>query len=582
MHRRDVAFIPWRFYLILSLILLVISGLVVRVIDLTVIKRGFLQNEGNVRVLRTINTPAFRGMITDRNNYPLAVSTSVYSVWINPRDFTATASHLKVLSRLLDIKPSHIQDLIKPEKGKHREFVYAKRGVSPEVAVKIKQLALPGVYLQEEYKRYYPEGEIAAHLVGFTNVDDKGQEGLELAYNQWLTGLPGKKMVIKDRLGRVVSDVRTIQEQKPGNDLVLSIDKRIQYLAYRELLAGVQQNVASSASVVVLDVKTGEILAIVNQPSFNPNNRPLHRTDIYRNRAVTDTFEPGSTIKPFSIASVLDSGQYKPDTIINTYPGWIRVDRHVVQDEHNNGPLTVAQVLQKSSNVGVTKMILSLPPNQLWSLLHRVGFGEITGVGFPGEQSGSLVKRSKWAPFTLATLSFGYGMSVTPIQLAQAYSIFANGGIKIPISLVKIDKAPVGERVIDATLAKQMMALLETVTTAKGATGELARVPGYLVAGKTGTAKIVGLHGYEKHRYTSTFVGIAPASNPRLVVAVVIHDPQGKQYYGGFVAAPVFEKIMEGALRILNVPPDDMSVSAPITTANANAITAALDDEAVK
>jgi cell division protein FtsI (penicillin-binding protein 3) len=324
-------------------------------------------------------------------------------------------------------------------------------------------------------------------------------------------------------------------------------------------MEGVQKNIAASGTVIVLDVKTGEILAMVNQPSFNPNNRPAQRGDVYRNRALTDTFEPGSTIKAFSIASALDSGLYKPDSVIDTQPGWMRVDHHVVRDEHNNGSISLAQILQVSSNVGTTKMMLTLPPEQLWSLLHRVGFGEITGIGFPGEQSGQLVKRKHWSPFTLATLSFGYGISVTPLQLAQAYAIFANKGLKIPLTMLKSDKDAVGTRVMDAKVADQMLALLETVTTAKRATGELARVPGYRIAGKTGTAIMAGLHGYQKHHYTSTFVGIAPVSNPKVIVAVVIHDPQGKQYYASFVSAPIFEKIMEGTLRILNIPPDDAS-----------------------
>jgi cell division protein FtsI (penicillin-binding protein 3) len=558
-HRLQATFTPWRYYLVIALILSVILGLAARVVDLTIIKQGFLQHEGNVRVLRTLNAPAFRGMIVDRNGYPLAVSTSVYSAWVNPQDFTLNADHLKSLSSILGVKPANIQELIQHDKIKHREFLYLKRSLAPAIAEQLKKLTLPGLYLQEEYKRYYPEGEVAAHVVGLTNIDDKGQEGLELAYNQWLTGVPGKKSVIKDRLGRTVTEVRTIQQQVPGKDITLSIDRRIQYLAYRELMQGIKENVAISGSVIVLDVKTGEVLAMVNQPSFNPNNRSSHQTDVYRNRAVTDSFEPGSTIKAFSIASALESGLYKPDSIIDTHPGWMRVDHRVVRDEHNNGPINVAQILQVSSNVGTTKIILSLPANQLWSLLHRVGFGEITGVGFPGEQSGSLINRSKWAPFTLATLAFGYGISVTPLQLAQAYSIFANDGIKIPVSLLKVDKEPAGERVIDVSVARQMMGLLESVTTAKGATGALARVPGYRVAGKTGTAVMAGVHGYQKHHYTSSFVGIAPVTNPRVIVAVVVHDPQGKHYYASFVSAPIFEKIMEGTLRILNVQPDDVA-----------------------
>jgi cell division protein FtsI (penicillin-binding protein 3) len=550
-------FIPWRFYLLLIGISLVVVGLITRVIDLAIFKQGFLQHEGDVRVMRTVNTTSFRGMITDRNGFPLAVSTTVYSIWINPKEFIAATPNLQALSALTGIDSKTILTMIQHDTLKHRGFAYLKRSVSPETASKIKQLAVPGVYLQEEYKRYYPEGEIAAHVLGFTNIDDIGQEGLELAYNQWLAGTPGKKLVIKDRLGRVITDVREMREQKAGGDLVLSIDRRIQYLAYRELMEGMQKNLAVSGSIIVMDVKTGEILAMVNQPSFNSNKRPADRSDTFRNRAVTDTFEPGSTIKAFSIASALDSGLFTPASTIATAPGWLRVDRRVVKDEHNNGTINVGQILQYSSNVGVTKMILQLPPTQLYSLLHRVGFGEITGVGFPGEQSGSLVNRKRWSPFTLATLSFGYGISVTPIQLAQAYSIFANDGIKIPISLLRVNEPPQGERVLNAKVAEEMLALLETVTTAKRATGELARVPGFRVAGKTGTAIMAGPHGYQKHHYISTFVGIAPVSNPRLLVAVILHDPHGKQYYASFVSAPVFEKVMEGTLRIMNITPDD-------------------------
>jgi cell division protein FtsI (penicillin-binding protein 3) len=555
--RLQATFIPWRFYLVISLILLIIMGLIARVVDLTVLNRIFLQHEGDARVLRTLNSPAFRGMITDRNGYPLAVSTSVFSIWMNPQDFLATPENIDDLAHTLAVSSSSILTQLSAHKTKGREFIYIKRGVQPDLAAAVKKLDLPGVYLQEEYKRYYPEGEVSAHIIGFTNIDDKGQEGLELVYNDWLTGSRGIKRVIKDRLGRSVSDVKLIQQQHPGKDLTLSMDRRIQYLAYRELMAGIKDNVAVSGSVVVMDVKTGEILAMVNQPSYNPNNRSERHEEVFRNRAVTDSFEPGSTIKAFSIASALDSGLYKPDTLIDTYPGWLRVDRHLVRDEHNNGSINLAQILQVSSNVGTTKIILSLPPNQLWSLLHRVGFGETTGIGFPGEQAGSLTARSKWSPFTLATLAFGYGISATPIQLAQAYSVFANAGVKIPVSLLKVEKPPVGESVLKANVANEMLALLETVTSTKGATGQLARVPGYRVAGKTGTAIMAGPHGYQKHHYTSTFVGIAPVSNPRLVVAVVIHDPQGKHYYASFVSAPVFEKMMEGTLRILNIPPDD-------------------------
>jgi cell division protein FtsI (penicillin-binding protein 3) len=556
--RLNIIFIPWRFYFLITIIVFVILGLVVRVVDLTIIKQSFLQHEGNARVMRTLNTPAFRGMIMDRNGYPLAVSTSVYSVWVNPQDIVLTQQNSNLLAKLLAIHPADIHNELVLAKIKHKEFIYLKRSVAPNIADQIKKLKLPGLFLQEEYKRYYPEGEVAAHIVGLTNIDDKGQEGLELAYNPWLSGVPGKKSVIKDRLGRTVAELKTLQEQVPGKDLKLSIDRRIQYLAYRELMNGMKQNAAASGSVVVLDTKTGEVLAMVNQPSFNPNNRSVHHSEVYRNRAVTDSFEPGSTIKAFSIASALESGLYKPTSVVDTNPGWLRVDHHVVRDEHNNGQIDIAQILQYSSNVGTTKIILSLPPAQLWRVLHRIGFGEMTGVGFPGEQSGSLVNRAKWAPFTLATLAFGYGISVTPIQLAQAYSVFANNGIKLPVSLLKVSKEPVGERVLDEKVAKQMMSLLETVTTAKRATGELAKITGFRVAGKTGTSLMVGVHGYQQHHYIATFVGVAPVSRPRLIVAVVIHDPRGKFHHASFVSAPIFEKIMEGTLRILNVTPDDM------------------------
>jgi cell division protein FtsI (penicillin-binding protein 3) len=560
-HLRIASFIAWRFYLVISLILLVVAGLVIRLVDLTVIDQHFLVGQSNARIVRTVNTPAFRGMITDRNGFPLAVSTAVYSVWVDPIDFTFTTDNIKTLSKLLNVKFSSLKSIIDKGDDKGREFVYLKRSISPIVASEIKSLKIPGVNLQEDFKRFYPEGEVAAHVVGFTNIDDHGEEGLELAFNQWLAGAPGKKVVIKDRIGREISEIRNIQSQKPGNDLKLSIDKRIQYIAYRELMTGIEKNMADSGSVVVLDVKTGEILAMVNFPSYNPNNLPSQKSDSFRNRAVTDIFEPGSTMKTFSIAVALHSGLYKPDTIIDTAPGWWSVGGHLVRDEHNKGQMTVTQILQFSSNVGVSKIILTLPPNDLWNMLHAVGFGETTGIGFPGERSGKLVKREVWKPFALATLSFGYGLSITPLQLAHAYATVANGGVKIPLSLLKIDKAPQGARVMDKALADQMLLVLKSVLE-KGGTAADIHIPGYQLAGKTGTALMVGPGGYQKHHYNSSFVGIAPASRPRLVIVVLIHDPKNKLDYlrnGGFVSAPVFERIAEGALRTLNIPPDDLA-----------------------
>lgn len=554
------SYIAWRFYLLVSLMVLIVLGLIVRMLDLTVLKQHFLQTQGDARVLRTIMTPAFRGMITDRDGYPLAISTSVFSIWMNPEEFSPTSLQMKSLSKALALKSSTLQSLIKRYENSDNEFVYLKRDVSPDVANKIKSFGIPGVYLQQSFKRYYPEVEVAAHVVGFTDVDDRGQEGLELAYNDWLMGKPGRTVVIKDRMGRSVSTVRSLAEQQPGHDLVLSLNRRIQYIAYRELMAGIKENMAESGSVIVVDVKTGEILAMVNQPSFNPNKRTAKEADAFRNRAITDTFEPGSTIKAFSVASAFATGKYRPSTLIDTYPGWLRVGHNVVKDEHNAGQLTITQILQLSSNVGATKMVLSLPPDQLWKTLHQVGFGEITGIGFPGERSGELMRRNHWDPFALATLSFGYGMSATMLQLTQAYMIFANHGIKIPLSLLRVDKPPVGTRVISDKVANEMMEVLEAVVSKDSgkeelSTGRKAQITGYRVAGKTGTSKIVGVHGYEK-RYVSSFVGIAPVSHPRFVVAVLIRDPRGKSYYAATVSAPIFKKIMEATLHALNVPPD--------------------------
>lgn len=560
MSKVQASYIAWRFYLMLAVITLAVLGLITRVIDLAIFDQHFLRKQGDDRVLRLVSTPAFRGMIVDRNGYPLAVSTTVYSIWINPLEFAPEKTNLNALAGLLGMKPKMISDLDSKKQKKKREFVYLKRGVSPEIAKKIKELGILGVYMQQDYRRFYPEGEAAAHVVGFTNIDDHGQEGMELGYNQWLQGERGKKWVIKDRIGRVISDVQDVQEERPGHDLVLSIDRRIQYYAYRALLQGVTENKAASGSAIVLDTRTGEVLAMANVPSFNPNNREGVKSDAFRNRAITDTFEPGSTIKAFTIASALEAGKITPDTVIDTSPGWMRVGHNVVRDENNNGVLNISQIIQHSSNMGAAKIVLSLPPDQLWSLLHRVGFGEQTGIGFPGEQNGTLIRHNPWGSFVLATMSFGYGLSATALQLTHAYSVFANYGVKIPISLLRVDQPPKGERVLNEKIAKQMLMLLESVV-AKGGTGQVAAVPGYRVAGKTGTAKKVGVNGYEKHHYNSSFVGIAPVSNPRLLVAVIINDPQGKKFLGGDVSGPVFEKIMEETLRLYSIPPD-----APIET----------------
>ena len=546
----------WRFYLAATFLMLCIFGLAFRMFQLSILERGFLLKQSNARVLRQVNIPANRGMITDRNGVPLAVSTPVDSVWANPHMFVANTYQLDHLAKLLHSLPTNIEKRI--DANPRLQFVYLKRGIVPQTVAKVKAFKIPGVFFQRGFRRYYPEGPVMAHVLGFTNIDDQGQEGLELAYNKWLAGSPGKKEVVKDRLGQIVADVDVIKEPDQGQNLVLSIDSRIQYLAYRELLDTVNKFHAVSGSVVVLNDKTGEILAMVNVPSYNPNQRPKIHDSRYRNRAVTDVFEPGSTMKAFSVANALDSGKYTPKSIINTSPGWIVIDGNKIQDDVDNGVINVTQVLQKSSNVGVAKITLSLPPTSLWNLLHSVGFGERTHSGFPGETSGVLLERRIWRPTDLATLSFGYGISVTALQLAHAYAIIANGGIKVPVTFLKRMHPVQGVRAIKAKTAKEMLTMLQTVLQ-PGGTGTRGRVPNYIVAGKTGTAYIAGHDGYYKNRYTASFVGIAPASNPQLVVAVVIHDVQGKRHFGGQVAAPAFAAIMSGALRFLNIPPDDLN-----------------------
>ena len=556
-HKSRPTFIAWRFYLLIAIVVLAAGGLCWRVFDLSILDRHFLQREGDERVLRMVSTPAFRGMIVDRNGSPLAVSTRVYSIWMNPQEFAPSTKEAATLAKVLELKSKKIYTLIEKNKKSKREFVYLKRGQPPALAANVKALQLRGLHTQEEYRRYYPEGEVTAHVVGFTNIDDRGQEGFELAYKDWLAGEPGKKWVIKDRLGRIISDVQVVQDQRAGHDLVLSIDRRIQYLAYRELLKGVAENKARSASAVVLDARTGEILAMVNVPSYNPNNRPANMGDKLRNRAVTDTFEPASTVKPFGVSLALASHKISPATLIDTSPGWVRIGKNIVRDHESNAWLSVADIIKKSSNVGVAKIMLNQSPNAYWSLMNDAGFGQMTEVGFPGEQSGSLVHHNPWGQFVYATMTIGYGLSVNTLQLARAYLVFANQGKSLPVSLLRTDKIPQGKPVLNPAVVKQMTTMMEEVVQ-KGGTAPIVNVPGYRIAAKTGTAHIASGGVYLKHSYNSVFVGIAPISNPRLVIVVMISDPQGKQYYGGYVSGPVFSHIMEGTLRLLDVPPDDL------------------------
>jgi len=560
----SISMYPLRRVAVLALVVLAVALLTWRAVYLQVVTSAFLQYQGDARYLRVVSIPAHRGMITDRRGEPLAISTPVHTVWANPRELILQRQQLPQLARALGLDMDHLQRLLAERAT--REFVYLKRQVNPEVADRVTALGIPGVFLQREYKRYYPAGEVAAHVVGFTDIDDTGQEGAELTYDKWLSGEPGAKRVIKDRLGRVVEDVESIRPTRAGQDLALSIDRRVQYLAYRELKAAMAAHKARSGSVVVLDVTSGEVLAMVNQPAYNPNNRHRVRGDQYRNRAVTDVFEPGSTVKPFTVAAALASGQYRPHTPVDTTPGFMRVGPNTVRDMHDYGALDVSGVITKSSNVGAAKIALSLEPEHLWRLFTAVGFGSTTGSGFPGEAAGLLADYHRWYPIERATLAFGYGMSVTPLQLAQAYAVFAADGLRRPVSFLRHEEAPPGERVLPAQVTRDVRAMLETVISAEG-TGSLAAVPGYRVAGKTGTVHKATVGGYSKDRYVSVFAGFAPASHPRLAVVVMINEPRAGKHYGGQVAAPVFSRVMAGGLRLLNVTPDNLPEKAPLRVA---------------
>jgi len=542
---------------LLLLFVVAIALLMWRALDLQVINRDFLKNQGEARYLRVVKIPAHRGMIMDRHGDALAISTPVESVWVNPVDLVGQPDVLPRLAKILNIKLDQLKQVLASRMNK--EFVYLKRRVNPDIAKKVLDLQAEGVFTQREFRRYYPAGEVAAHVIGFTNIDDKGQEGVELAYNDWLRGSSGKKRVIKDRLGRIVGDVENIKASRSGRDLYLSIDRRIQYLAYRELKKAVKYHRARSGSAVLLDVNTGEILAVVNQPSYNPNNRRGLSSSRYRNRAVTDVFEPGSTMKPFTIATALESKKYTPSTIINTAPGRMKVGRNTIHDHSNYGKIDVTHVITKSSNVGASKISLSLDAEKIWGLFTRVGFGTATASGFPGESSGLLSHYSRWHDIERATLSYGYGLSVTPLQLAHAYSVIAANGISRPVSFIRQDSPVKGERAISAKVTRQLRKMMKTVVSAEG-TGLKASVHGYQVAGKTGTIHKSTSGGYADDRYIAVFAGMAPASNPRLVLVVMINEPRGDDYYGGLVAAPVFSKVMSGALRLMDVPPDNLPV----------------------
>lgn len=526
-----------------------------RAVDLQFSDREFLQQRGDARYLRVVETEAHRGMITDRNNEPLAISTPVNSVWGNPGVLLQQRARWPELAKILGLSLEHLETMILPRRS--REFVYLRRQVSPAVAAAIAKAGIPGVNLVDEYRRYYPTVEVTGNLLGFTNVDDRGQEGIELAFDSALRGTPGQNRVIRDRLGRTVEHVERLRPVQQGRDLALSIDRRLQYVAYRELKKAVAERKATAGHMVILDARTGEILALVNQPSFNPNNRGDYKGDQFRNRAVTDLFEPGSTLKPFTVAAGIESGLYTPTTLIETGPGRFKVGRHVIKDIHNYGTLDVSGVIEKSSNVGTVKIALSLEREQFWSLLSSVGFGQITGVELPGEVQGRLAEWRNWREIEWATMAYGYGLSVTSLQLARAYGAIANGGMLQGVTILRQDKPVPGVRVMSETTALAVREMLRLTVDGDRGTGKAARVKGYQVGGKTGTVhKNKATGGYADKDYLSLFAGIIPISAPRLIAVVIIDGPQGDQYYGGLVAAPVFGSVMHEAVRILNIPPD--------------------------
>lgn len=550
-QKNTVSFPAWRRRVLLVGLLLGFVLLMFQSLYLQNTNKEFLQKKGDDRYSRTLKLQAHRGKISDRNGEILAVNSPVESVWVNPSALEMSKKQKAQLAKLLQIKTKTIN---KKVKNKKKRFVYVKRRISPDLARKVEALGVTGLHLQSEYRRFYPAGDVVSHVVGFTGVDGVGQEGIELKQNDVLAGVPGKRRVIKDRKGHIVEELEVVSKPRDGQELVLSIDRRVQYLAFRELAKAVTKFQAKAASAVVLDAKTGEVLAMVNFPTYNPNN-PKNIRGKTRNRAVTDMFEPGSTMKPVAAAAGMQYGGYKPTTRIDTSPGYMSIGPATIHDTHPHDMLSVAEVVQKSSNVGAAKIALSLDKEKLWTTFNDLGFGAKTHVGFPGEARGRVRDYETWRPIEQATMSYGHGISVTLLQLARAYTVFANDGELKPVSLMKLNGVPKGQQVFSAQVANDVKDMLEMVVQ-PGGTGLNAQVAGYRVAGKTGTAHKLGPKGYEKDKYVGSFVGMAPASNPRLIMAVMIDEPTSGKYYGGTVAAPVFSAVMADVLRLLAVPQD--------------------------
>jgi cell division protein FtsI (penicillin-binding protein 3) len=560
----------WRARFLLVLVIGGFGVLLGRALYLQGMNNGFLQAKGEARYGRVLDMPASRGPVKDRNGHALAISTPVESIWVSPEDLEITDPQVVSLARVLGVDPEEVRQKVA---RKDRQFAFLKRQISPEQAAKVMELKIPGVFQQREYRRYYPAGEVMAHVVGFTGIEDNGQEGIELAAESRLAGVPGSRRVIKDRKGRIIEDVESLRAPRDGESVFLAIDHRLQFLAHRELKAAVEANRAKGGSLVILDAKTGEVLALVNQPDYNPNNRAHVSGKQTRNRSVTDLFEPGSTMKPFTVAAALDSGLVTPDTMVQTAPGSMTVGGWTISDAHPHGMLSVAQVIQKSSNVGSAKIMLSMTPERMGTLFRELGFGTQPQTGFPGEAKGLLRPWAKWRPIEQATMAYGHGMSVSLLQLARAYTVFTNEGQLLPLSLTRRETLPIGKRVIRRDTAEQVTRMME-MAVLPGGTAPRAQVPGYRVAGKTGTAHKPEAGGYAEHKYVSSFVGFGPVSDPRFIVAVMIDEPSGAKYYGGDVGAPVFASVMGAALRMMAVTPDapqtlrgpsggDLNVRAP-------------------
>ena len=545
-----------RRWFVMGVLAIAAAAIVVQAVGRQVFEKDFLQHEGNRRHLSTVKMPAYRGLIKDRRGEVLAVSTPVYSVWLNPREISRDLEDLKPLATALEMKLDELNAFL--DRYASRAFIFVKRRASPDVADQIAALSreqgMNTFGLQREYRRYYPAGEVFGHVLGFTNIDDQGQEGLELVYNKVLQGIPGKKHVVRDGKRRVVDDIEQIAAPVDGKDLQLSLDSRLQHIAYRSLKTAIMQHNAKAGSAVVVDVKTGEILAMVNQPGFNPNGSRSNKNGRLRNRAVTDAYEPGSTMKPFVVAAGLDYGVLNPGEVIDTSPGWYYIGRAQVKDHHNLGKINLETLLQKSSNVGASRISQRIEPSDLFAFLSRLGFGVHTGLNFPGESSGVMRDYNRWAEIDRATISYGYSLSATTLQLAKAYAALGNDGVVNDLTLFKTDKPQNPQKVMSANAARAVVDMLKSVTE-KGGTAPLAAVEGYEVAGKTGTSRKLTAGGYDEKIYRALFAGVAPADNPRLAMAVIVDEPRNEKFYGGDVAGPVFAEVMSAGLRLYNIPP---------------------------